>query len=102
MNGDGISVSNVSVFKYLGIHIDKNVNFNFHVDFLSKKISRAVGAFKHACKNIPFKTRTRCYAGTPRPETLPVTVWHYDFVNLELGHDLDLQIILIQVYPMIT
>ena len=46
--------------------------------------------------------RTRCYAGTPRPETLPVTVWHYDFVNLELGHDLDLQEILIQIDPMIA
>ena len=45
---------------------------------------------------------TRCYAGTPRPELLPVTVWHYDSVNLELGHDVDLQIILIQVEPMIT
>ena len=32
----------------------------------------------------------------PRPEMLPVTVWNYDFVNLELGHNLDLQIILIQ------
>ena len=43
------------------IHIDKNVNFNFHIDFLSKKISRAVGAFKFVCRNIPFKTRKMLY-----------------------------------------
>ena len=33
----------------------------------------------------------RRYAGMPRPELLLVTVWPYDMVNLELGHDLDLQ-----------
>ena len=29
VNCDGVSISNVSVFKYLGIHFDKNVNFNY-------------------------------------------------------------------------
>ena len=41
-----------------------------------------------------FSSITRCYAGTSRPQLLLVTVWHYDFVNVELCHDLDLQMIL--------
>ena len=58
---DDCTIENVNVFKYLGLHMDRYVNFDIHINEMCKKISRAIGVFKYACKFVPLNTRKMLY-----------------------------------------
>ena len=41
---DGISLESCESYKYLGVFIDKNLNWEPHIDYITQKISKACGA----------------------------------------------------------
>jgi len=44
----------VSEIKYLGVMIDKNLNFTAHVDYLGKKIGSKLGVFRISVNLTPY------------------------------------------------
>ena len=51
----------VDHIKYLGMYIDKYLNFNFHIQQLSKKLSRANGILSKLRHNAPLETCLQVY-----------------------------------------
>ena len=41
---DGISLKSCEAYKYLGVFIDKNLNWESHIEYITQKISKACGA----------------------------------------------------------
>ena len=41
-------VENVNVFKYLGVYLDKNLNFEYHIECIYKKTCSKVGLLKRS------------------------------------------------------
>ena len=64
---DNCVIENVNVFKYLGLHMDRYVNFNIHINEMCTKNSRALGVFKFACKYIPLNTKKMLYYSFIQP-----------------------------------
>ena len=65
---DGISIkfngkklTPVDKIKYLGMYIDKYLNWNFHIQHLSKKLSRANGILSKLRHNAPIVTCLNVY-----------------------------------------
>ena len=68
LNYDSISIkfcgkklSPVDHIKYLGMYIDKYLNWNFHIQHLSKKLSRANGILSKLRHNAPIETCLQVY-----------------------------------------
>ena len=47
--------------KYLGMYIDKNLSWKFHINELSKKLSRANGILSKLRYNAPLETCLQVY-----------------------------------------
>ena len=53
--------SEVPAIKFLGVFIDPNLNFKFHINFISKKISSALFFICQAKNTLPSKALTALY-----------------------------------------
>ena len=51
---DNTSVQIVNTFNFLGINLNKNMRWDFHVNNISNKISRAIGIINQMKKILPF------------------------------------------------
>jgi len=57
----------VSEIKYLGVMIDKNLNFTAHVDYLGKKIGSKLGIFRRISVNLTLYMRCVVYKAIIAP-----------------------------------
>ena len=60
-------IDNVLIAKYLGIQVDRNLNWKDHIKALSSKISRAIGFLKHAKNVLTHDTLKTLYTGIVEP-----------------------------------
>jgi len=58
---NGKKLSPVDHIKYLGMYIDKYLNWNFHIHELSKKLSRANGIISKLRHNAPIEVLLQVY-----------------------------------------
>lgn len=61
INVAGNKVERVETFKYLGLHLDSQLNWHHHIDMVAKKIAGMVGAIHRARHHLHVKTRTSIY-----------------------------------------
>jgi len=50
----GNKIERVNCFKYLGVHLDSNLDFNFHFQQILKKLNQVKGCLKHFRKFVTF------------------------------------------------
>ena len=60
-------IDNVLITKYLGIQVDRNLDWKDHIKALSSKISRAIGLLRHAKVFLPQDTLKTLYTGIVEP-----------------------------------
>ena len=60
-------IDNVLITKYLGIQVDRNLDWKGRIKALSSKISRAIGLLKHAKRFVPQDTLKTLYTGIVEP-----------------------------------
>ena len=60
-------VENVDQTKYLGVIIDKNLNWAEHIKSLRTKVSRGIGFLKYPRKFLPRSTLSKMYRGIVEP-----------------------------------
>ena len=60
-------VENVDQTKYLGVIIDKNLNWDEHINSLRTKVSRGIGFLKYSRKFLPENTLSKMYRGIVEP-----------------------------------
>ena len=53
---DGVPIDKVSQAKSLGVHLDKNLSWNIHMNELIKKIASGIGALKRVRNFVPATT----------------------------------------------
>ena len=58
---NGYKLTPVDFIKYLGMYIDKFLNWNVHINDLSKKLSRANGVLSKLRYNVPVEICTQVY-----------------------------------------
>ena len=63
----GSQVENVDRAKYLGVIIDKNLNWEEHISNVRTKVSRAIGFLKYSRKFLPQNTLSKMYSGIVEP-----------------------------------
>ena len=63
----GSQVENVDRVKYLGVIIDKNLNWEEHISNARTKFSRAIGFLKYSRKFLPQNTLSKTYSGIVEP-----------------------------------
>jgi hypothetical protein len=61
LNVQNEEIGQVEGLKYLGVHIDQNLNFNKHIDDVCKKLRRALGVLRRASPFINQATRVTLY-----------------------------------------
>ena len=66
----GSQVENVDQAKYLGVIIDKNLNWEEHISNVHTKVSRAIGFLKYSRKFLPQNTLSKMYSGIVEPHFL--------------------------------
>lgn len=54
---DNEEVENVQDFRYLGIILDEELNFNKHGHFIITKLAKKVGIFQRKCNNLPITSK---------------------------------------------
>ena len=64
----GSQVENVDREKYLGVIIDKNLNWEEHISNVRTKVSRAIGFLKYSSKFLPQNTLSKMYSGIVEPQ----------------------------------
>lgn len=55
----GCDIEQVPVYKYLGIWIDENLNFSFHIDCLAKQLRQKMGFLYRHKSSLPLSCRKR-------------------------------------------
>ena len=60
-------IDNVLVVKYLGIQVDRNLNWKSHIKALSSKVSTAIGFLKHVRSSLPHASLKTLYTGIIEP-----------------------------------
>ena len=60
-------IDTVLAAKYLGIQVDRNLNWKGHIKALCSKVSRAIGFLKHAKSFLPHATLKTLYTGIIEP-----------------------------------
>ena len=60
-------VENVDHTKYLGVMIDKNLNWSEHINNVRTKVSRGIGFLKYSRKFLPRNTLSKIYRGIVEP-----------------------------------
>ena len=60
---DNINIRSVSNQKLLGLHIDENLNWNTHIDNLSKAVSSKISLLRHLAEYVPMQVQKQFYQG---------------------------------------
>ena len=55
------AIAEVKYVKYLGVLIDSHLSFKYHIDQLTKKISRGIGILYKLCHYVTTKILTNVY-----------------------------------------
>ena len=63
----GCQVENVDRKKYLGVVIDRNLDWEEHISNVRTKVSRAIGFLKYCRKFLPRNTLSKIYRGIVKP-----------------------------------
>ena len=58
---NSIRIKQVTSMRYLGIHIDGNLNWKKHVQYVSKKIKRSIGMLSKIRNYVTPKVTTQLY-----------------------------------------
>ena len=70
-------ISKTSTIKFLGIHMDENLNFKTHCSLISNKISKVIGLLFRLNSTLPCNALTTLYSALLLPHILyGVEVWH--------------------------
>ena len=48
-----VKIENVDIFYFLGLILNKNLKWNFHVNYIASKISRSIGLFMILRHSLP-------------------------------------------------
>ena len=64
---DDSQVENVDRTKYLGVMIDKSLNWDEHINNHRAEVSRAIGFLKYSRKFLPQRTLSEMYRGIVEP-----------------------------------
>ena len=75
---DNVPIEQVSSVKSLGIYVDENLTWHFHIDKLCKKIASAIGAIKRVKPFVPQSTLLSIYNSLVQP--------HFDYCSLVWGN----------------
>ena len=60
-------IENVDRTKYLGVMIDRSLNWDERINNLRTKVSRSIGFLKHSRKFLPQNTLSKMYRGIVEP-----------------------------------
>ena len=63
VNINGDQLEECQSYKYLGVHIDKNLSWKAHVEYISNKLSRACGALAKTRHYVSEKVLKSIYYG---------------------------------------
>ncbi|KAL8597582.1 hypothetical protein ACOMHN_001513 [Nucella lapillus] len=63
----GQTIENVSTTKYLGVNIQENMQWEFHIDSITKKASKTLGFIRRNLKIGNKKTKETAYKALVRP-----------------------------------
>ena len=75
-------ISEASVIKYLGIHIDNHLNFTSHINVISSKISKSIGLLYKLNKYLPYHVLKIIYSTLIHPYLIyGIEAWHSTFKN---------------------
>jgi hypothetical protein len=66
----GKEIEQVASQKLLGVKLDKNLDFNEHIDDLCKKVSQRIGVLKQIKRNLPIEERKLYYNAMIKPLVL--------------------------------
>ena len=75
---DNVPIEQVSSVKSLGIYIDENLTWHFHIDKLCKKIASTIGAIKRVKPFVPQSTLLGTYNSLVQS--------HFDYCSLAWGN----------------
>ena len=64
--------------KSLGVYVDQNINWQCHIENISKKIACAIGTIKRIRHLTPFNVLIKVYNGLIQP--------HFDYCNVVWGN----------------
>ena len=79
MQVNNVVLEQVNSYKYLGIMLDQNLNFNMHVDYMCNKTRKKLGMLKRVRKYITIDTALLLY------KTLVVPLFDYgDIVYISI------------------
>ena len=80
INIDGQVIIRVHTTKFLGVHIDEFVNFKYHIDHLTKKLSKYVGLFYKLRHSLPLSALHTMYKTLFEPHlTYCNVIWSNTF-----------------------
>ena len=48
-----VKIENVDIFYFLGLILNKNLKWNFHVNYIASKLSRSIGLFMILRHSLP-------------------------------------------------
>ena len=78
-------LENVDTCQYLGVHIDKNMNWHYQIDRLSKDLNAKIWNLSHLRSFLPIDVLLDLYKSLIQPKIdYAITIWGYtNEVNLE-------------------
>ena len=74
-NIHGTTLKEVSSARYLGLHVDDNLNFNTHVDIISKKANSTLAFLWRNFNHCSRKIKEMTYKAYARPITVYAVAW---------------------------
>ena len=72
------SIEQVTSAKSLGVYVDQNINWECHIENISKKIACAIGAIKRIRHLTPFNVPIKVYNSLIQP--------HFDYCHVVWGN----------------
>ena len=72
------TIEQVTSAKSLGVYVDQNINWECHIENISKKIACAIGAIKRIRHLTPFNVLIKVYNSLIQP--------HFDYCNVVWGN----------------
>ena len=69
-----IAIERVTSAKSLGVYVDQNINWECHIENISKKIACTIGAIKRIRHLTPFNVLIKVYNSLIQP--------HFDYCNV--------------------
>ena len=81
---DGISIEQVKHHKLLGVQLDENLTFEYHIEDLCKKLSKRIGLLRHISPYLKRSQREFYYNAVIKPTMLyGAPIWSYGNTELE-------------------